>query len=455
MKFKLLVILLVLTIGITNAVEISVKTVPENPSVGNIVIVVNVYTQNPIENANLLVSGLVKGSVSLGNFVGKATAEFKAHVDTPGIYDLDVMLSYNENGSKYLRCVKKIIVRDKPSFEIKSLKGSVKPGSIGKITLEIVNTGGDAKNVKITLKGVLAKDSERFYRFWRGGAVKDLTYSVFVGRDTEVGELGAELNINCTDPYGNRYSYSLPFSISVVGAPKLVISFDTPKIYPDTNFTLHMTVENVGFDRAKDVVVRLNLPKGFSGDDVAYLGEIKRDESKTVEFNLKVSKNVTENRVISVDIESGNLSWNYDVPIYVFPIEPIRIDISGVYTIPNEIVEGSTFTLNLAVENSGKTVAKGIKIDLKLPKGLEGRDTYFIGTLESGDSATSSFVLKADKAGRYVVEAVITYLDPTLTEHTVKENFTLYVFPSQNYTPIIAIAVLTILGVGYWLWRRS
>ncbi len=146
------------------------------------------------------------------------------------------------------------------------MRDSVEPGKRGKIVIGVVNIGGDAENVRIKLKGVLAKDSERFYKFWRGGESKDLTFSIFISRGVEVGEFGANLYINCTDPYGNPYFYSLSFSVFVVGTPKLVISFDTPKIYPDTNFTLHMIVENVGVDGAKDVVVRLKLPKGFSGD---------------------------------------------------------------------------------------------------------------------------------------------------------------------------------------------
>ncbi len=49
------------------------------------------------------------------------------------------------------------------------------------------------------------------------------------------------------------------------------------------------------------------------------MGEIGRDDAKSVDFNLKVSKNVIGSRVILVVIESENLSWNYEVPIYVLP----------------------------------------------------------------------------------------------------------------------------------------
>ncbi len=84
MRFDVLALLLILTIGLANAVEFSVKTILENPSVGDFIVIVNVYSQNPIENANLLVSGLVKGSVNLDNFVGKTSAEFKAHMNRPG-----------------------------------------------------------------------------------------------------------------------------------------------------------------------------------------------------------------------------------------------------------------------------------------------------------------------------------------------------------------------------------
>ena len=72
------------------------------------------------------------------------------------------------------------------------------------------------------------------------------------------------------------------------------------------------------------------------------------------------------------------------------------------------------------------------------------------------DSATSTFELKARRSGECKVYAVIAYLDPTLQRHTVTQEFMLYVFPSQNYTPIIlAIAVIFAIGLVLKFRRRT
>jgi len=457
MRVELVLLSLILIVGCANAMSVNVRTIPAKPSVGDFVVVVEVSSPYPVKNANMMLTGLIDGSVSLGDFTGNVSTEFKVHVDRAGTYGLEVFLSYTteSNGSEYLRCVKQITVLDKPEFEIKDVRGCVEPGERGTITLKVENVGGDAKNVRIGLEGVRAKDSERFYGLWRGGDVKVLNFTVFVDENASVGEKGVELLVKCTDPYGNTYRYTIPFTITITGKPELVPHVVVPKVYPDENFTLKLTVENVGKKEARNVVVRLKLPEGFSGDSVAYLGEIGRGESREASFHLKVGRNVTGNRTVGVEMSCDGYEWRYEIPIYVFPLEPMRIDVSGVYTIPNRLVEGETFTLNLAVENSGKEVAKGVKIKLELPRGLVGRDTYFVGTLASGDSATSTFVLKAEGHGRFVVRAVVTYLDPTLKEHVEYENFTLYVFPSQNNVPIVALVLVILIGVGFWLWRRS
>lgn len=446
-----------------NAVELSVKTIPDKPTTGKFVIRVDVVTQNPIQSANLVTSGFLSKSVSLGDFTGKASAEFEAHANKPGIYELEVRLSYVEimNGtpeSGYLRGTYAIVVTGKPQFEILSADGSVKPGETGNITIKAVNMGGDARDVKLNFSGFLAKDPDRFFFSWKSNEIKVLKFVIYADKNMEVGEHKAKLGIECKDEFGNPYSFELPLSVSVTGKPRLAISEFTTipaKIHPDTSFTLRLGVENVGKDLAKNVRVGIKLPKGFSGENVAYLGEIKRGVEKFAEFELKVAKNVSGERRLEVKIFSDEGKWTENLTVFVFSLEPVYIDIAGVYTIPKRLEKNKPFTLNLAVENSGKEVAKAVRIELKLPEEFKGRNTYFIGTLESGDSATSTFELEAAKPGEYRINAVITYLDPTLQRHTSTQELTLYVFPSQNYAPVILVALIIAIGLALKFRRRA
>ncbi|RUM33119.1 MAG: hypothetical protein DSY33_05210, partial [Archaeoglobus sp.] len=250
MRFKAIlgILLLLLIVQTANAVELSVKTIPEKPTIGKFVVDVEVSTQTPIHNANLIISGFLSKSVSLGDFTGKTSVEFEAYADKPGIYELEVRLSYVEfvndtprNG--YVRGTYAIVVVDKPQFEILSIEGSVKPGETGNVTIKVVNRGGNTKDVRLSFSGFLAKDTDRFFKSWRSNEVKSLKFVIYANKSLEVGEHEAKLDIECKDEFGNIYSFELPLSVSVIGKPKLAISEFTTipaKIRPDTNFTLRI-----------------------------------------------------------------------------------------------------------------------------------------------------------------------------------------------------------------------
>ncbi len=85
-------------------------------------------------------------------------------------------------------------------------------------------------------------------------------------------------------------------------------------------------VENVGKDTAKNVRVELKLPKGFSGESKAYLGEIERSEEKFAEFELEVAKNVSGSYEVEVDMLSDEGMWIENLTLFVFPLKPIHIE---------------------------------------------------------------------------------------------------------------------------------
>ncbi len=461
MRWIATIVLLILAINCVNAVSVSVKTVPENPTVGEFVVRVDISSQNPIHNANLYISGLINEAMSIGDFTGETSLDFKATVERAGIYDVNVRLNYVEvvNGtpeSGYVTCRKEIVVTEKPKFEILNVFGKIEPGESGSITLILVNEGGNAKNIIVNFKGMTCKDAKKFFESWRKGEKKNLTFTVFAESDASVGERRVKLEVECSDEFDRTYSFELPFSVSIVGSPKLIVSKASTNpaiIHPDSNFTLSLIVENVGKDDAKNVSVLLELPKSVEGENLAFLGDIKRGKVVSTEFELKTG-NVTGNLRIPVDIKCSGGIFNSTLELYVFPYDPIHLDIAGVYTIPRKVNAGDVFTLNLAVENCGKVKARAVRVHLKLPEGLVGKDTYFLGTIESGDSATSSFDLKALKEGKYEVTAIITYLDPMFKEHEITQNFTVYVFPSENYVPLIAVVLLALVGIAVWLRRR-
>ncbi len=140
-----------------NAVNVYVKTIPEKPTAGNFILSVTVSSDTPIYNANILLSGLVNKAVDVGSFSGNATFQFKVKAE-PGVYSQEVLLSYSVyNGSytsRYVKCIKEIVVTEKPKFEIVKVESYISPGKSGELNVKVLNSGGIAKNVKVTLIGL-------------------------------------------------------------------------------------------------------------------------------------------------------------------------------------------------------------------------------------------------------------------------------------------------------------
>ncbi len=452
LAFFIFIAIFIAIVNPANAVNVYVKTIPEKPTAGNFILSVTVSSDTPIYNANILLSGLVNKAVDVGSFSGNATFQFKVKAE-PGVYSQEVLLSYSVyNGSytsRYVKCIKEIVVTEKPKFEIVKVESCISPGKSGELNVKVLNSGGIAKNVKVTLIGLPA-NGVRVFKEWKSGEVKTLSYKVFMNESVRVGSYPLKLEISCYDSFENYYEFSLPFSYKVIGKPELVISLTSPKIYSDSSFTLNLSVENAGKTKAKNVQLKLILPKGFRGDNFAYLGDIGRNEVKTAKMYLKTEKNVSGEKKLIVKVKCDGYSWNYSYNLYVFPINMPHLDVSGVYTIPDRPITGK-LTLNLAVENSGKGIAKGVEVKLILPNGLKGRDTYFIGSLKSGDSATSTFALIAEKAGKYSITAEIKYLDSAMRRHEVNQTFTIYVFSSSNYSYLLIIPIIVL---GYWVMRK-
>ena len=144
-------------------------------------------------------------------------------------------------------------------------------------------------------------------------------------------------------------------------------------------------------------------------------------------------------------------------PIFISSLGKISLDIAGVFTSPDVPVSGENYKLSIQIENSGTQDAKAVSVKLLLPEDFEGRDTYFIGTLESGDSATASFNLRAGASGNYNLDVLVKYMDTKFEQHEVERSFTQYV-SGKSYSGQIAglIAILIVIGyIGYRMfWKK-
>lgn len=238
---------------------------------------------------------------------------------------------------------------------------------------------------------------------------------------------------------GLEKSTTLNFGIEVVGAPELIISGTSTSpsvVYPDTEFNMPITVENIGTDEAKSVELALTLVDGLSGKNRVQLGTIAKDATSAATFNLKAGEGIDlgHHDLSAVlgyrDTKGEEYTKSISVDVFIQDRGEAKLSISRINTSPSKIYPNTDFTLTLTFENTGSQTAKATKLILLLPKEFTGEDSAFLGTIQKDSSSSASFDMKAFKSsspGVYAVKAESTYTDEQGREKTSKETFDLFI----------------------------
>ncbi|WP_202320597.1 COG1361 S-layer family protein [Archaeoglobus neptunius] len=455
-------LLLVASANAQPIVSVGYHTIPEKPSPGYFIISIDISNSGTdARNLGLLVQENEDGFyfidngekksilfLNLGDLsAGSTSVQIKAYAEKSGIYSVRVKLTYTNNSESYaINSIFGVLVYASP-FIYTGDEISLKPGESRVVKLEIKNTGGGVESAVLSLISDYVTSKPVLIESWRGGETKTVYMTVSADRNAAEGVYEANLRLNYRSEFGESGVENVPVILRITPVPKISIRAHTipEKIYVDSDFTLQLvlTSRNSNFN---NLSVKLELPEGFEGESSKYIGRLDSGESVSTNLSLKAPKK-SGNYRLSLVLSNGNMSQKYDIPIYVAEYGKISIDLAGVYTSPQEVHAGESFKLSIQLENSGKQDAKAVEIRLIFPEGLEGRDSYFIGTLESGDSATATFELKALADGNHEVKARISYMDQAFEVHEKERSFTVYVF-SSNYTAEILAAVFILVVAG-------
>ncbi|RMF90403.1 MAG: hypothetical protein D6733_03990, partial [Methanobacteriota archaeon] len=166
------------------------------------------------------------------------------------------------------------------------------------------------------------------------------SYDISVDDDAATG--GYIIPLTITWKYGGlEKSTTLNFGIEVAGAPDLIISglSTTPSVvYPDTEFTMPVTVENTGNDEAKSAELILTLPEGLTGKSTAQLGTIAKDGTATATFNLKAEEGISlGHHTLPAELryrDPGGREYRKDVSLDLFIQDrgDVKLAIAGINT---------------------------------------------------------------------------------------------------------------------------
>ncbi len=402
--------------------------------------------------AGLLTSASESGAdVKAGS---SATLQYRIKIDddaTSGVYyaPLNVVWVTEANAEKSDTLYFGVEVKGNADLRVSSVSTTppkVYPDSDFNLSIGIGNTGGDnAKNVMITLTLPTEFEGEKTASLGTisSSSTSTASFNLKCLKNTESKTYNIPMDITYIDEKGTEQTEkrSVDLFVDKRGDIKIQIGgvTTTPtKIYPDTDFSLTLTLENTGDQDAKSMQVDLELPPEFTGEKTAFLGTLAKDSSSKSDFDLRATKNAKEGQVYTFIVKTryddeGGAEHQEEKTFEVFVLDRgnIKLDISGVNSSPTRILADTDFSVTVTLENSGDQAAKSAGITLVLPEGFTGESNAFLGTIKAAGSASASFDLKTSKetssGTAHNVIMKIDYKDENGAPYSLEKNFDLFV----------------------------
>jgi hypothetical protein len=292
-------------------------------------------------------------------------------------------------------------------------------------------------------------------------------YRIKVEDNATTGAHNVPLSLTWQDVNGVQQTQTVYLGIAVTGEPHLIISGinSTPeRVYPDTEFTLDVNIQNTGTEKAKSVEAALTLPDEITGEDRAYLGTINRDAKAKASYTLKATKAAKSGAyefVLSMTYtDEQGVSGKVERPFKIFISErgDIDLEIAGISTSPSKIYPGTDFTLSVQLENIGNQDAKSVMATVYDSEGFVGEFSSFVGKIESDDVSSGIFDLTATpKAapGDHEFKMEVIFTDEKGDEFSETKTFNVYVDePAKRSTTATIAALFVVAVVVVILWRR-
>ena len=261
---------------------------------------------------------------------------FKIDIDRSakyGIYDLPYTVFYdnNEYTGKITLTIKGETLIEIKNVSVGSNNSPVEPGEIFKIQISLENVGdNEIKWLKISIdpkdKALvpLSSDSEVIFKDILQGSQKNSEIVFSLEKDALIKNYPIDLELNYLDERGVEYNETRLVGIVAAGRANIDIAkktTDPARILGDQPFTLTIKIENTGTGDAKGVTA--HLESNLSGDNLAYLGEIKKDDYSNAIFTLDSDGSGTKSGVLRIEYEDdfGNHEIQKDVIIVVSTTE--------------------------------------------------------------------------------------------------------------------------------------
>ena len=334
-----------------------------------------------------------------------------------------------------------------------SSRGQVAVGIVARTELN----ENDFSPLKVTEKfdSIGAKSSKTVsFRFGVKGSVLPGTYTVPVILEYNS---GATTIIQKDD-----VSFSV-LSCSQLKVEDIKLSDSTPHI--GDSLEVAATITNSCLNAARNVDVELRpitnstiAPFVVTGGTVKKLGDILPNESRQATFSVLIGDKVDAKAyVFSIDGNCDGCSstfsnkFSFEVmgkPQLVF--SNIDYSVEGATGKEKQIMQGSTFTLSVQLDNIGEEKAKAVEVNIDFGKDIVGTLKSFLGNINPDDSGAAVFNLRAayDTApGSHPGTITVRYVDELGKKQEFTQSYSLYVNPQSPTNPVVYIVILVLVVV--------
>jgi hypothetical protein len=297
------------------------------------------------------------------------------------------------------------------------------PGDIKEIALTVKNQGGcDARHITMNFLSIdhisLIGSSTVYISSINAWCSKEVLITIKAEDEIPNGAYAIPIEVTFAEYYYNAtegfVTISMPQTelgivFNVEGTTTLAVAdvstnpFELREDSENNNITV--LIENSGSAKARSVSFKINPPGAFVE---AYSGS-------TTDFTEVIQARSSHKFVFALDIEDSAEAGTYTIPLTIDYISEdgeefqlkrsIALKISPqadflvgkVATDPAVITGGTTFRLNVPVENIGNKDAESVKAILKTKSYFTGAKTDYLGDIELGSEKIATFELKADR----------------------------------------------------------
>ncbi len=255
--------------------------------------------------------------------------------------------------------------------------------------------------------------------------------------------------------------FVLTIGITFAYTPKIMIEsykFEDGKPTAGENNTLSIILKNT----SKDYSIR-NLSIIFNSNEKSEKRYITTYESSNIFYIRKIKIDDTSELKIPIFIDSEIPSGVHEIPIkFVYedvnkrtyeqthlisvPVSvPKKLDISEII-VPEEVVQGEEFNIQLRLFNESKSNIENVKLNLE-SQGKSYEKEIRVGKIEQGETEYVDFKVYSDKIGDLKGKVTIVFEDEWNKKHEQTKEFSTKVIEQvitkeevtnkTNYTPYI------------------